>query len=217
MRNLGVAALAAVVVQGILGGVTILKSLPPAVSTAHAALAQAFFCIAAAMALFSSRDWVGDEQSKQQESRSPSLRTLAWTSVVLLYLQLLLGSMFRHGGMTLVPHLLVALAITVVVLWTTLRTMTRHASVTQLLRPAGLLLALLIVQLGLGFAAYLTRVVWEPSSGKATAALIAATVGHVSLGALLLATALVLAIQTTRHLVRARPEPAAGKQKAATA
>ncbi len=44
LRWLGVAALGAVVAQGMLGGITVLFFLPPAVSSAHATLAQLFFC-----------------------------------------------------------------------------------------------------------------------------------------------------------------------------
>ena len=44
VRWLGVAALGAVVAQGILGGITVLFFLPPAISSAHATLAQLFFC-----------------------------------------------------------------------------------------------------------------------------------------------------------------------------
>jgi cytochrome c oxidase assembly protein subunit 15 len=44
VRWLGVAAVGAVVAQGILGGITVLFFLPPAVSSAHATLAQLFFC-----------------------------------------------------------------------------------------------------------------------------------------------------------------------------
>src|SRR5512138_2663839 len=46
VRNLGFAALGAVILQGVLGGITVLLKLPPAVSIGHAGLAQLFFCIA---------------------------------------------------------------------------------------------------------------------------------------------------------------------------
>jgi heme a synthase len=58
LRVLGWAALGTVIAQGILGGMTVLFYLPPAVSSAHAALAQTFFCIAVAMAVFTGRKWV---------------------------------------------------------------------------------------------------------------------------------------------------------------
>src|SRR3954454_18114612 len=64
MKKLGIAALGTVIAQGILGGISVLKFLPPAVSTAHAAVGQTFFCIAVAIALFTGRRWTtfqGDE------------------------------------------------------------------------------------------------------------------------------------------------------------
>src|SRR5689334_21020703 len=57
VRWLGVAALGAIVLQGILGGVTVLFFLPPAVSSAHAGLAEIFFCIIVSIALFTSPGW----------------------------------------------------------------------------------------------------------------------------------------------------------------
>lgn len=57
LRRLGLAALAAVVVQGLLGGMTVLFFLPAPVSVSHAGLAQLFFCTTAAVTLFLSRGW----------------------------------------------------------------------------------------------------------------------------------------------------------------
>jgi cytochrome c oxidase assembly protein subunit 15 len=51
MKALGIGALGTVIAQGILGGITVLHFLPPAVSTAHAIVGQTFFCIAVAIAL----------------------------------------------------------------------------------------------------------------------------------------------------------------------
>ena len=57
LRWLGVAALGAVIVQGLLGGLTVLFYLPPAVSSAHATLAQLFFATVVSIALFTSAWW----------------------------------------------------------------------------------------------------------------------------------------------------------------
>ena len=54
MRWLGVAALGTVIAQGLLGGLTVLFFLPAAISTAHAGLAEIFFCLTVAIALFTS-------------------------------------------------------------------------------------------------------------------------------------------------------------------
>ena len=48
MKRLGVVALAAVILQGVLGGITVLFFLPAPVSTAHAGLAEIFFCLTVA-------------------------------------------------------------------------------------------------------------------------------------------------------------------------
>jgi cytochrome c oxidase assembly protein subunit 15 len=54
LRWLGVAPLGAVIAQGTLGGLTVLFLLPPSVSTAHATLAEIFFCLTVSIALFTS-------------------------------------------------------------------------------------------------------------------------------------------------------------------
>src|SRR5215470_14982110 len=100
MRWLGLAALGTVIMQGVLGGITVLFYLPPAVSSAHAALAQTFFCIAVAMALFTGRKGTEEQPRVELDSRKPSLFTLTLLSVFVLYVQLVLGAMFRHHGLS---------------------------------------------------------------------------------------------------------------------
>ena len=57
VRWLGVSALGAVILQGLLGGITVLLLLPAPVSVGHAGLAQLFFCITISLAIFTSRAW----------------------------------------------------------------------------------------------------------------------------------------------------------------
>ena len=73
MKALAVGALATVIAQGVLGGLTVLFYLPPAISSAHAALAQTFFCIAVAIAVFTGRRWVEEVPEVELDSRRPSL------------------------------------------------------------------------------------------------------------------------------------------------
>src|SRR5678810_229257 len=58
VRQLGYVALAAVITQGILGGITVLWYLPDPISIAHASLAQIVFCLTMTIALFTSRGWI---------------------------------------------------------------------------------------------------------------------------------------------------------------
>ncbi len=199
MRKLGWAALATVIVQGILGGITVLKFLPPSVSSAHATLAQTFFCLVVAIWLFTGRTWVQEPRMKLPTKR-PSLPWVATSAVACLYAQLILGAAFRHHGIKLLPHIISAAVVTFVLLWTVVRVLSEYSLVPQLRRPALMLLTLLMVQLALGFGAWLTRVEWGRDAPQPLMPMVYTTVAHVAVGALLLATAVVIAIQAWRHV-----------------
>jgi len=57
-----------------------------------------------------------------------------------------------------------------------------------------------VIQLCLGFAAFLTRVVWGADAPQPEFSMVLSTVAHVATGALLLATTVVLALQVWRHV-----------------
>src|ERR1700752_4504136 len=57
VRWLSTAALGAVILQGVLGGLTVIFLLPAWISTLHAFLAQRFFCTVIALAVFTSPGW----------------------------------------------------------------------------------------------------------------------------------------------------------------
>src|SRR5258708_15589033 len=95
MRKLGWISLAAVIGQGILGGLTVLLLLPPAVSISHACLAQLFFSTMVAISLFTSNRWLEGPQMVQDHGW-PSMRTLALIVPALVLVQVALGAGFRH-------------------------------------------------------------------------------------------------------------------------
>src|SRR6476660_188771 len=91
MKRLGAAALAAVIAQGVLGGLTVMFFLPAAISTAHAGLAEIFFCITVAIALFTSPGWIegyGDASALD----NATLRRTATITTALVYMQILIGA-----------------------------------------------------------------------------------------------------------------------------
>ena len=199
MRKLGWAALATVVAQGVLGGITVLHYLPPGISAAHATLGQTFFCLVVSLWLFTGRTWV-QEPRMQLPTKRPSLPALTTLAVACVYLQLILGAAFRHHGIKLLPHIISAAVVTFVLLWTVVRVLSEYSQVQQLRRPALMLLGLLMVQLTLGFGAWLTRVEWGHEAVQPEMPMVMTTVSHVAIGALLLATTVVLAIQAWRHV-----------------
>lgn len=216
MRVLGWIALGAVIGQGILGGITVLNLLPWSVSTAHATLGQMIFCIVVAMALFTSRSWLQDYDPIGERGLRPGTPALAAITAACIAVQLILGAAFRHSGMKLLPHLIGAAVVTAMVCWTVMRVLTRYGKVDHLRNPAQLLLALLMVQLGLGFFAYISRLRW---GHNVVPMMVASTVSHVAWGALVLAASVVLAIQSWRMIgvqaTESTAHPAPGKAIAA--
>jgi len=200
MKALGWIALGAVIGQGVLGGLTVLFHLPWVISTAHATLAQTIFCVVTAMALFTSKGWLQEAEPIMEDGLMPSTPALTALAAACVWVQLILGAAFRHTGVRLLPHLVGACVVTGVLCWTVVRVLTRYNGVAQLRRPSQLILAMLLVQLGLGFTAYVTRLQWMLDAPQPTTNIVISTVAHVAGGAILLATTVVLAIQTRRMI-----------------
>jgi cytochrome c oxidase assembly protein subunit 15 len=213
LRWLAVAALGTVITQAILGGLTVLLFQPPAVSAAHATVAQTFFCIAAVIAIFTGRRWVQEEPRVEYDTRRPSLFVLTLLSIFVLYVQLILGAMFRHHGMSWWPHVANAGLVAFVLTWTAVRAISQYSKIDAVKRPAIVLLGLLITQLCLGFLAFLTRVAWGRDALQPELPMVISTVTHVAVGALLLATTVVLAIQVWRHVPVAFEERVPGSER----
>jgi len=217
MKQLAFAALGTVILQGILGGITVLKFLPPLVSTAHAMVGQTFFCIAVTIALFSGQRWIEEHPPVAFDTLRPSLIALTQLSVLALYVQLFLGGMFRHHGMSWWPHVVNACAVAVILTWTAVRALSQYSEIREVRRPAILMLSLMVAQLCLGFAAFITRVMWGRDAAQPETPMIISTVAHTVTGALLLATAVVLAIQVWRHVPVAISEAAPRRPSEAVA
>ncbi len=200
MKALGIAALGTIIAQGTLGGLTVIYFLPPLVSSAHAAVGQTFFCIACCIALFTGREWVEDSQTLGSEAARPRLLSLALLSLLALYVQLVFGALFRHHGLSWVPHVVNAPLVAIILTWTAVTALTRYGSVPAIRRPAIAILFLVTVQLCLGFLAFLTRVEWGRDAAQPELPMIASTVAHVAVGALLLAATYILTFQVWRLL-----------------
>jgi cytochrome c oxidase assembly protein subunit 15 len=230
LRRLGVAALAVVIVQGLLGGLTVLLLLPAAISTSHAALAEIFFCLTVSIALFTSPRWIagyGRQPGDRAGTDDLTLRRVATVTTALIYLQIVMGATMRHTGAGLaIPdfplmfgglmpdhwntkiaihfaHRVGAVVVALAALATCFHVWYHERLRTELTRPAAILLALVACQITLGGLTVLSRrEVWINSL-------------HVVCGALVLTTSLVLTLRTWR--VRFLEEGAhAGSSQAAT-
>jgi cytochrome c oxidase assembly protein subunit 15 len=95
VRRLAWGALAAVLAQGILGGLTVLFLLPTPVSVAHACLAQLFLCLVVSLAYVTSREWAEAPASAEDGG---ALRSAALLATGVVFVQLLAGAVMRHTG-----------------------------------------------------------------------------------------------------------------------
>ena len=90
-----IVALAAVVTQGILGGITVLWYLPDPISIAHASLAQIVFCLTVAdRARHVQR--MDARLCRSGAARRPLLQRIAVLTTAWIYVQILIGATMRH-------------------------------------------------------------------------------------------------------------------------
>jgi len=96
VKVIGYVGLAAVICQGVLGGITVLFYLPTAVSVSHGILAQTFFLITIFLAYSQSREriWRAD----MPVALDIRLQKAALILVATVYVQLILGAIMRHTG-----------------------------------------------------------------------------------------------------------------------
>jgi cytochrome c oxidase assembly protein subunit 15 len=207
VRRLGWIALVAVILQGVLGGVTVLLLLPDAVSISHAGLAQIFLCLTLTLALVTSRGWREPARTPVDDGR---LRRWLVTLTAAVYVQILLGATMRHtaAGLAipdfplafgrLIPpfwtegiaihfaHRVGALVVSVLVAVSVAAIVGRHRARPELVRPAWLLVAALGVQITLGAFVVLTG--RQPIVNTL----------HVATGGIVLMTALLLTLRSFR-------------------
>ena len=219
VRRLGYIALAAVVTQGILGGITVLWFLPDAISIAHAGLAQLVFCLTISIALFTSPGWKRSYSRRDSERSAPGpqpletdrpLQTAAIATTGLTYAQIIVGATMRHTGAGLaIPDFPYAFGQLVPPVWSA-------AIAIHYAHRVGALLVSVLVLATVGHVLYHHRGRAElrrPSVLLLTLLAIQITLGgltvlsgkhyvinslHVVTGAMVLATSLVLALRGCR-------------------
>jgi cytochrome c oxidase assembly protein subunit 15 len=206
VRRLALAAVGTVIAQGLLGGLTVIFLLPPAISSAHACLAQAFLCITVALAVLTRPDWA----PATRPAADPAFLRLTIATAVAVYFQLILGAVMRHTGAGLaipdfplafgrvVPafgssailihflHRMGALAVATMITWIAIRTLRTHGTERDLVRPALVAVLLVATQVTLG-----ALTIWTQKA-------VLPTTLHVAVGAAILGTTVLLALRARR-------------------
>jgi cytochrome c oxidase assembly protein subunit 15 len=203
LRWMGLAALGGVIAQGILGGMTVRMYQPPAVSAAHATLAQLFFSTVVSIAVFTSA-WWNASMAKLEDPGTPRVRSLAAITMVAVFLQLVLGAAFRHKAFGIIPHLVGAVVVTILIFMTAGALKRRFRDVAPLRSCAKLLHILIGVQILLGIGAYWSRL-YSAHFPQPVPVMVALTVIHTVTGALVLAATLVTTLIGYRLVEERKP------------
>lgn len=187
LRRLGLVAVAAVVAQGVLGGLRVVL-LEDTLAIFHGCLAQAFFALLAVIVLLTAQRGRGAASPVE-----PALKGLAVLAAVLVYVQIVFGALLTHAGRI---DLHLAGAVLVFVLVPIVAAQLRRTG-DEVAAPVSRLVSVLLgVQLLLGVGSFLARFspIWIPGEQLTVTAL---PVAHRLVGSLILAACVALAVRVT--------------------
>ena len=199
VRRLAIVSFGAVVLQGILGGLTVLYLLPAPISIFHACLAQTFLALIVSLAFVTSREWLATVSYKGDLSK---LKHLLFLVAGFIYLQLILGATLRHTHLDFlaIPHIIVAFLVLIHVSLVLVHVLKEHEGEKKLTRPAIGLAFLALFQISLGMGAFVYRIMF--SQTQTTFGKIFFLTGHQALGSVFLATAVFFILRVSRMSAR---------------
>lgn len=221
VRRLGWVAFVMVCVQGLMGGLRVTGKLTLsqdpsetapsiALAVAHGAFAQLFLSMLVVLAVISTRRW--RELPRATAGQTVSSDFVASALLVgAIFTQIVLGAIFRHYNHTTGLYLHLGFAVVVVLLGcvVAIRAWMLDDGVPVLPAAGDWLLKMIGLQTAMGFFA-LIAIQWTTSAGKPVAGEVLVTTGHQTMGAILLGSAVMLAMWRGRVVVgaaAAAPEP----------
>jgi cytochrome c oxidase assembly protein subunit 15 len=195
LRALAVITVALVCVQGLLGGLRVVLR-QDALAVVHGCLAQGFFALTATLATMTGPEW---HRPRPARSVSPpcGIAGLAIGVAILLCGQIILGALTTHAGW--LPAHLAGAAVAVAGTGALVVSALSRAGTATSIRWRGRLIGgLLVMQVGLGLAAFLARFTGLAVPGGELA-VVGLPVAHRAASALLLGLVVTLAVHTWRR------------------
>jgi cytochrome c oxidase assembly protein subunit 15 len=200
MKYLGFAALAGVIFQGILGGLTVLKLLHYWLPVMHAVTAEIMFAILVSIAFLTSH-WYMRSLPQYTDRGSPTIHSIVNLNAFVIFLQVLVGAAFRHKYLSLKPHVYGAPIVLAVVIWTASTLRRRFPEVKEIARVRVLLHSIVGLQILLGIAALWTRIN-SADDPQPMPLVVTATVLHTVVGAFLFAASIITVLLCYRLVPR---------------
>lgn len=221
MKGLGLFALAAVIGQGVLGGLRV-NRVSTLLAAVHGCTGQAFFGLLVAICVFTGRDWNTDG-GRTIDRRH--LRIWSSLAVALIYAQILVGGWLRHFATptALWLHSSMAAGVLVYAAWVAAGIHAVRAETPWLVGPSRVLIAAVAFQVMLGIGALILLWPLDGTARPVPALQAVIRTGHQTNAAILFAASIVLTLRSFRHLAGSadaaaarpgdrpvgRPEPAA--------
>jgi cytochrome c oxidase assembly protein subunit 15 len=197
VKTLAVAILLAVIVQGLLGGLRVVRDAETA-ALVHGSLAALVFSMMGSLVLVTSRWWFAEAHTSGGVI-SRSLKPLALLAPPVIFTQYVLGGFLRHLGTALYEHIGFAVLALLLVLATVV---TAHRTkVSSLRRSAYVLLAVALAQVSIGVGSYITKFGLQSLGYVAvyqSLPQVAFRTSHTVVGVLLLMTSVVFALRVLR-------------------
>lgn len=205
VRLLGFAALAGVILQGLLGGfrVKLNELVGTDLALIHGVFAQVVFCLLVSLALFTSRGWISN--APVTSAGLAGLKRMSLLVSGLLFLQLFFGALLRHTHSSLGQrgHVLIAFAVVAAVV-SLVKSVLENPATAKPLRTASVLLAVLVTgQLVLGVESWLARSspIGLPELQAVTVPQAIVRSAHVLMGSLVLGASVVVTLRAHRQTI----------------
>lgn len=210
MKAVGIAAFLAVLTQGVLGGIRVLRN-STVFAAIHGSTGQAVFAFLVAICVLTSRDWASAGAGIDDAG---SIRRRSLVTLLLVYAQIVVGATLRHFGANLGLHAVLALAV-----WGHIAALAWRVERTAAL-PRALVASSRFMAISASFQILLGIGAWwllRPFDGiprEVTRIQAIFRSGHVVNGAILLGTTLAVTLRAFRHLA---PAEASATEPAGTA
>ena len=203
VKRMGYAALALVIVQGVLGGLRVTGkptlSADPAetapniyLAVVHGATAQVFFALLVAIAVICSKSWRDPAPATPGAAQAADRRFASW-AVGVLVVQIVLGAVQRHLSLGLMLHIVTAFVAAGLAVTAGARAWGLHPDEPALKRAGLALIYGAGLQLALGFGAWVVRGAFEQGALSMDWKIVVTTM-HQGMGALLLACAVAVRV-----------------------
>lgn len=198
LKGLAFAALVGVSLQGVLGGIRVLRVSTP-LALLHGCTAELFFAFMVAFCVLSGRDWATPVDARPDPAR---LRRKTLVTLIMVYAQVVLGAWVRHYGDTvgLLVHAFFATTVWGHATAIAIRVLRRRSELPELAPSARAMLVLVTAQLALGVLSWWLLRPFDGLPHEVLPGQAAVRIAHQGLAAFLLAASIVLTLRTYRHL-----------------